>query len=202
MDRIKELKDNSIYIEHNFLDDENFFDVKNKLENNIIKFYPTQQPKDSTQFTNRFQTQPCYQSEHLKFIDEKLDKIIFEKAKNILNVPILGYYSFFRKTLSSEIKKSKVNTRYGTIHQDKNELASILYFDKSLDGGTAFFENIYDKHPEMYVSAYPNRFVLYSGFRNHCPCIDFTYEERIVLVSFYVISQQYIDQFEGEINDR
>ena len=193
MNRIEELKDDSIFIKHNFLPDEYFLNLKDNIQKKY-KFFPSQQPKDSSVYSNRFQTQPCYETEHLKNIDPILDNFIYENAKKILNVPILKYYSILRKTISSEIKKSKVDKRYGTIHQDLNEFASILYLDKSLDGGTAFFENIYDKYPEMYISAYPNRFVMYNGFRNHCPCIDFTYEERIVLVSFYVTSEKYLKQ--------
>ena len=98
-----------------------------------------------------------------------------------------------RKTFTEEIKRSKVNGKYGHIHTDYNnddddpiptDFASVFYFVQSYDGGTAFFENKGDTAPDIEISAYKNRLITYNSARLHTNCTDFTFKERYVLVSF------------------
>ena len=60
-----------------------------------------------------------------------------------------------------------------------------MYFDQAYNGGTAFFFNQMEKVPDIYVSAVPNRLVLYSGGIYHAPCFDYTYKERHTLSFFF-----------------
>ena len=98
-----------------------------------------------------------------------------------------------RKSITEEVKRSKVNGKYGHIHQDlqngkddavPSEFASVFSFVQSYDGGTAFFENEGDTAPDIEVAAYRNRLVAYGSGRLHTSCTDFTFKERNVLVSF------------------
>ena len=84
-----------------------------------------------------------------------------------------------------EVKRSKVNTVYGTIHKDSTELAAVLYFEQTTSGGTVFFENGIDKYPDISVGAYPNRLILYNAQRWHTAAADFTFKERHVLLIFF-----------------
>ena len=100
-----------------------------------------------------------------------------------------------RKTLMSEVKKSKAHGKYGFVHRDIDDkqeqlIAGMLYFDQSFDGGTAFFENHWDKTPDIYVSAYPDRLILYHGHRWHAPAFDYTFEERKTLSFFATIGNK------------
>ena len=74
------------------------------------------------------------------------------------------------------------------IKQTKEELEKD--FDQSYDGGTAFFHNQMEKAPDSYVSAFPNRLVLYHGGRFHANCFDYTMEERITLSFFFKLKEK------------
>jgi len=39
--------------------------------------------------------------------------------------------------------------------------------------------------PDIYISAVPNRLVLYSGGIYHAPCFDYTFKERLTLSLFF-----------------
>ena len=89
----------------------------------------------------------------------------------------------------SELQQSPQSfDKYGFVHKDcpdgEPALAGMMYFDQSFDGGTAFFANQMDKIPDIYISAYPNRLVLYHGNRFHAPAIDYTFKERLTLTFF------------------
>ena len=62
-----------------------------------------------------------------------------------------------------------------------------MHFDQSYEGGTAFFEHYWDKIPDIYIGAYPNRLLLYSSNRWHCPSFDFSYKERDSLAFFLTV---------------
>ena len=42
----------------------------------------------------------------------------------------------------------------------------------------------YEK-PDIYVSAYPNRLVIYNGNRLHAPAFDYSFKERHSLAFFF-----------------
>ena len=59
------------------------------------------------------------------------------------------------------------------------------FFEQSYVGGTAFFENQWDKVPDVTYGSWPNRLVLYNGQRNHAACHDYTFEKRYSIILFF-----------------
>ena len=176
------IKKGSIYIEPNFLDEILFNEFKENLKK--YKFIETYQPKRA-HYGNRFQAFPCYETEDLKIIDKKFCDIFTNKIKNILNIDNIKISMFLRKNLTEELKISKANTKYGFVHRDElSEFAGVFHFVQSVDGGTAFFENHWEKVPDIEIGAYSNRLIIYNGNRWHSSCTDFTFNERIALTIF------------------
>ena len=71
--------------------------------------------------------------------------------------------------------------------RDRPMIAGMMYFDQAYNGGTAFFFNQMERVPDIYVSAVPNRLVLYSGGIYHAPCFDYTFKERLTLSIFFKV---------------
>ena len=133
---------------------------------------------------------PCYEANY-----DQLKDTIINKLEGVLKADISSLNVLARKTLMSEVKKSKSYGKYGFVHRDIDDkqeqlIAGMMNFDQSFDGGTAFFENHWDKIPDIYVSAYPNRMILYHGHRWHAPAFDYTFEERKTLSFFATIGQK------------
>ena len=168
----------SIYVQPNFFDDNTFDKLKNDINN--LNYIETYQP--DTYYGNRMQAFPCYETEF------KVDEDIKSSFENLLNKQVDSIKCIARKIITDELNQSVNNfNKYGFIHRDIDEgelIACMMYFDQSFDGGTAFFENHWDNVPDMYVSAYPNRLVMYSGKRWHAPSIDYTFKERKTLSYF------------------
>ena len=175
-----------IYIKPSFFSIKDYKKVNEELDE--LKYSQTYQP--DTYYGNRLQAFPCYEANY----DELKDTII-NKLEGVLRADISSLNVLARKTLMSEVKKSKSYGKYGFVHRDIDDkqeqlIAGMMYFDQSFDGGTAFFENHWDKIPDIYVSAYPNRMILYHGHRWHAPAFDYTFEERKTLSFFATIGNK------------
>jgi hypothetical protein len=173
------LKKGSFHLHLNFLERKLFEKLKSDLP--TLKYKATYQPHN-TYYGNRFQSYPCYELKfptHNHIIIPKLEAILQEKIDK------KSFECIMRKTIIEEVQRSKVNTVYGTIHTDTSELAAVLYFDQTTSGGTVFFEQHWDKHPDVSVGAYPNRLILYNAQRWHTTATDFTFKERYVLAMFF-----------------
>ena len=176
------LNEGSLYIKPCFLSEEEFLEFESRIKN--YSYVDTYQPI-GTVYGNRFQSYPCWETNDLAKVDAEFYELFKKKLEHILGSNILLNMRI-RKVLTEEIKRSKVNTKYGHVHADHVEAqyAGVYYFVQSFDGGTAMFETPSDKVPDIEVSAYRNRLVLYSGQRWHSPCTDFTFDERYVAVLF------------------
>ena len=175
-----------ICIKPNFFSVKDFNKIKTDMDN--IKYNQTYQP--DTYYGNRLQAFPCYEANY-----DQLKDTIINKLEGVLKADISSLKVIARKTLMSEVKKSKAHGKYGFVHRDIDDkqeqlIAGMLYFDQSFDGGTAFFENHWDKTPDIYVSAYPDRLILYHGHRWHAPAFDYTFEERKTLSFFATIGNK------------
>lgn len=183
-DYFNSIRKGNIHIDNGFLNDDSYELLVNEVPK--LNFIETYQP--ATEFYgNRFQAQPTWEFNGIENIDKKLKKEFVSKLEKILDIKIKKCKTVIRKTITSELIKSKVNTKYGLIHRDSVsdddfcDLAGVLYFTQSYDGGTAFFEKEFDKYPDIEISAYPNRLIMYDARRSHASCHDFTFEDRYVL---------------------
>jgi len=190
MNKVEHLLQGGIHIETNFFPIKIYTQIKKKI--NTIKMNSTYQPAQII-YGNRLQAMPCYEK---AFNFQK--KNISDKIEKLLNVKIWEYNCIARKIKTEELKNSKCKGKFGFIHQDNTpsglkddiHLAAVLHFDQSFDGGTAFFENFWDKTPDIYISAYPNRLVLYNACRWHAAVFDYTFKERTSLVLFFKVKNE------------
>jgi len=173
------LKEGAFHLHPNFLESRLFEKLKSGLP--TLKCKATYQPH-KIYYGNRFQAYPCYE-----FNFPTLNPTIIPQLEAILQKKIdkKSFECIIRKTVMEEVQRSKVNTIYGTIHKDTTELAAVLYFDQTSSGGTVFFEQNWDKYPDVSVGAYPNRLILYNAQRWHTAAADFTFKERYVLLIFF-----------------
>jgi hypothetical protein len=170
----------------NFFTNEKFNSIKRDLKS--LEWNKQHQPYKIGHYGNRLQAMPCYQTTY-----DKENDYIISNIERILQTKITDFKVLVRKMLSSEIKQSPQNFgKYGFVHRDYPEesykeplLAGMMYFDQAYDGGTAFFHTQMEKAPDIYISALPNRLVLYHGGRYHAPCFDYTFEERITFSFFF-----------------
>lgn len=179
---INSILNGNIHIETNFFDDTTY--------NSILKKIPTIKTKSTFQpsgkfYGNRMQAMPCYES-----VFTFQSKFIINKIQKLLKIKIDNYECKYRKIKTDELKQSQCLDRYGFIHVDGGKpetiyLAAIMHLDQSYDGGTAFFEYPWDKKPDIYISAYPNRLIIYNANRFHAPSFDFSYKERHSLAFFF-----------------
>ena len=167
-----------------------YWDIKRDLDENL-EWRESHQPFKN-QYGNRLQAFPCYESPY-----DKENDFTINKLEDILQTKICDFKTLARKIVLSEIKQSPQNFgKYGFIHRDTSIedkeplIAAVMYFDQAYDGGTAFFENHWDKTPDIYVSAYPDRLILYNGHRWHAPAFDYTFEERKTLSFFATIGNK------------
>jgi len=173
----KNILNGDINIIPQFLDNKEFDNLKDNIQK--LEYTPTYQPR-FTYFGNRFQAYPCYEN-----LDQSISNFLEKKIAKIFGRKLKDFNIIIRKTLSEELKKSKVNTAYGLTHSDDKQFASILHFDQTVSGGTVFFEHLYDKYPDITIGAFPNRLLMYNGRRFHAPAHDFTFEERYIIGTFW-----------------
>ena len=186
INRLDDIFKGDIHIVPRFFDDKTYISIINKIKK--LKLKSSFQPHGA-RYGNRMQGMPCYESD---FYFKK--KFIIDKIENILGIKINYYHCLYRKIKTKELKQSQCTGQYGFTHTDGEkgqiDLAAIMHFDQSYDGGTAFFENSWDKKPDIYVSAYPNRLVLYNANRFHAPAFDHSYLERHSLAFFFKVKNE------------
>jgi len=169
----------SIHIQRNFLEHKLY--IKMCKEISKLKYIAGYQP-GSEYFGNRFQAYPVNEVDHWN----KYKDIVVKKIENLLGCKIKNVNLKLRKIITKELLKSKTNTPYGIVHRDTdNQLAAILPFYQSNSGGTAFYENVSDKYPDIQIGAYPNRLIIYDAGRFHAACNDFSFKETYKLNIFF-----------------
>ena len=181
MNKVEHILKGGLHIETNFFDRLTYQAITKKMATS--KLIGTYHPK-LTKYANRMQGMPCYQAD---FTFKK--KEIINKIEALLEIKILKYHCIYRKIKTEELKESHcTGSKYGFTHTDEDpekHIAAIMHFDQSYDGGTAFFENFWDKKPDIYISAYPNRLIIYNANRLHAPAFDYSYKERNSLAFFF-----------------
>lgn len=176
----------SIITVPDFLDSyKNLDSKKDKYE-----YSPTYQP-NSIDYGNRFQATPCYETANLEDVDSKMNTSILKQLNALFDKEIINFHCRLRCTKTSELRQSPQykESNIAMIHTDTDNFAGVLPFAQSFTGGTAFFEHSWDKFPDIYYGAYPNRLVLYRGKRNHAACQDFTFEDRFALILFFDLAK-------------
>ena len=179
------IKNGSIITIRNFLN--NYKELDSKKES--YEYEAVYQP-GSLFYGNRFQAYPCYETSSFSVCDKSMHDSIKEQIETLVDKNIIDFHSKLRLSLSSELEKSNAfkNKDFGFIHKDDYQFAGVLLFNQSFTGGTSFFEYNVDKIPDITYGAWPNRLVLYNGFRNHAPCQDFTFEKRYALTLFFDVA--------------
>ena len=190
----KYILDGGIGIHYNFFTEEKFNSIKSDLDK--LHFNKQHQPS-GTYYGNRMQAFPVYENQYTKEND-----YIKTNIEGILQTKITDFKTIARRVILSEVKESTQNFgKYGFIHRDyppgaESEplIAGMMYFDQAYNGGTAFFNSQMEKVPDIYISAYPNRLVLYHAGRYHSPCLDYTFKERLTLSFFFKIEKTLNDK--------
>jgi len=168
------IKQGSIITKPQFLTNEQYNHTLNIFNNN--KFYGSYQPSE-VYYGNRLQAYPCYQYNLSKDENQLFEQLISEMLETKIQL-----HTIARKIITQELLQSKCNTQYGYVHIDKDfDLAGVLSFDQTVSGGTVFFENQWDKYPDISIGSYPNRLILYNAKRPHAPSQDFSFAERKIL---------------------
>ena len=169
----------SIHIERNFLEPKLYTKIFKEISK--LKYKAGYQP-GTLYFGNRFQAYPTNEVDHWN----KYKDIVVKKIENLLECKIKNVKLKLRKIITKELLKSKVNTPYGLVHQDRyHQFAALLPFFQSNSGGTAFFERQSDKYPDIQIGAYPNRLIIYDASRFHAACNDFSFKETHKLNIFF-----------------
>jgi len=172
------IENGGFFVFNNWLNVDDYLEIEKIFEYKDM-FKPKHQPH-GIPFGNRLQAFPTYESN----LNPEIEFFIFNKIKEQLNIDIKDFFSILRFVDNDEVKKSKRNGKYPSIHRDEFDIAGVLYFDQTVDGGTAFFGVDGDSVPEFVVGAYPNRLIVYNGQVLHTPMNDFTYDMRKCLVFF------------------
>ena len=185
------IKNGSIISIPNFLN--NYEELDSKKES--YEYEAVYQP-GGLEYGNRFQAHPCYETPFFEVYDKAMSNSIKEQIETLVGKKIIDFDSRLRLSISSELEKSHsfINKDFGFVHQDDKQFAGVLSFDQSFTAGTSFFEYSTDKIPDITYGAWPNRLVLYNGFRSHAACHDFTYERRYALLLFFNVDGYFIDE--------
>ena len=166
----------------------NFLDVYDELDarKENYEYEETYQPVVYS-YGSRFHAYPCYETEPLELVDAEMNNIIQSKVQELFSEKITDWHCKIRLALSSEVKESNsmTNSNYSFVHKDPESFAGVLPFEQSPTGGTAFFEYHWDKVPDVTYGSYPNRLLLYNGYRWHAAGQDFNIEKRYVLAMFF-----------------
>lgn len=144
---------------------------------NLAEFFKSQQPTNKD--LDRFQCYPTYETNKLdtnniiqKYMEEKLSKIINKK---------FSLYSFFRKTLKSEVEKS-LSYKYLAKHTDGIDIkyAGVIYLNSSsIKEGTYLYDEMTDLEPTLIVGSKHNRLVMYDAHIPHSPSVEQWKEIRL-----------------------
>ena len=167
---------------------ENFNELNEKKE--TYHYDAIYQPAGAY-YGNRFQSPlPCWETEHFYNSDPDMNESIKGQVQRLFKKEITDWQCRIRLTLTSELKQSvqfqhSDPNSIGSVHHDKRDFAGVIPFEQSYAGGTAFYENEWDKAPDITYGSWPNRLVLYNGQRNHAACHDLTYEKRYMLILFF-----------------
>ena len=180
--KLNSLLNGNIHIETNFFHNSTYESILKKIS--TVKTKKTYQPSN-IKYGNRMQAMPCYES-----VFNFQNKFIINKIQKLLNIEIQNYRCTYRKIIIEELKKSQCLDKYGFTHTDGGGekipyLAAIMHLDQSYDGGTVFFQYPWDKKPDIYISAIPNRLIIYNANRFHAPSFDYSYNERHSLAFFF-----------------
>ena len=180
------IKNGSIISIPDFLN--NYEELDSKKEK--YEYEEGYQPGILKHYGNRFQAHPCYETLNFRVCDNSMNNSIKEQIETLIEQKTTYFDCKIRLSLSSELKKSNafINKDFGFIHHDDKQFAAVLPFDQSFTGGTAFFSHAWDKIPDITYGAWPNRLILYNGFRNHAACQDFTFESRYILTIFFEVA--------------
>ena len=170
------INDDGIFIKNNFFNKEIFEKLETSFNNK--DFDEIHQPLQ-IKYENKYQAYPCYQKNAEMEISNFIGNYFSLNLKNTFKLKTI-----LRKTYSNELLKSVYNKKYGIIHKDNCYLAGVVYFDKTFNGGTAFYNEQTDKLSDIEVGAYPNRMILYKGNRLHSSCHDFSFKVRKILCFF------------------
>ena len=147
---------------------------------------PTFQPKPAF-YGDRMQAYPVWETKQISKIDPDNYTIILLEFQKLFKRKIINFSCFLRKTITEELKQSAhlKDTRFGFVHIDGTKFGAVVHFEHSINGGTAFFENCWEKKPNIEYGAFPNRLTLFSGPRCHAACHDEIYKQRHVLCAFF-----------------
>tara|TARA_Y100001963_G_C6696470_1_gene407232 strand:- start:504 stop:1088 length:585 start_codon:yes stop_codon:yes gene_type:complete len=178
----KLIKNGSIITQLQFL--ENYNDLDRKKE--TYHYDALHQPAGAY-YGNRFQGHPVWETNELDIVDKPMNESIKSQIQKLFDKKIKDWQCRIRLTLTTEMQQSVQfkNNSIGFIHHDKRDFAGVIPFEQSYVGGTAFFENEWDKVPDVTYGSWPNRLVLYNGQRNHAACHDYTFEKRYSVILFF-----------------
>jgi hypothetical protein len=170
-----------IHIIDNFYEESFFKKVITATEQ--LPFTASFQPPNSNT-DDRLQAYPTWETKQL----EKKDPIhiyVENTLKKLVHEPFT-MYTFFRKTLLSELKKS--NSWEGLQrHKDEDYgfLAGVIYLNSnSIHDGTSLYNNFTDIEPTLIVGSKTNRLILYNAQQPHSPGVKQWKEERLVQLFF------------------
>jgi len=172
-----------IFIDEEFLDVKIFMQLKKEFDS--FKYIEGYQPAKIF-YGNKFQSYPTYDCDITR---TKWGQIIKKTLEKCINQKIFDEKFRARRIVMEEVKKSQFNREYGGIHHDGefSKYAAVLYFDQSFTGGTGFFRYNFDHRPDTYISAYPNKIIIYRGQRWHAAFNDFTFPVRQICPLFFDI---------------
>ena len=176
------IKSGGIYIDHCFLQPDQFADLKEKVEE--YEYDALYQPY-GVYYGNRLQAFPCYETKHIHEFDKDTSDLLESTVQKIVGTPLLNFHAIARYSLTEEVLKSKKNTRYHPPHTDATDCAGVIYFDQTSTGGTAFYRTQFENQPDIEVGACPNRMICYSGQMLHSPSNDFTFDKRTTIAFFF-----------------
>lgn len=172
-----------IFIDEKFLDEKIFLELKEEF--NKFQYKVMHQPAH-IYYGNRFQSYPVYDVDITK---NKWGEIIKKQLEKSIQQKIFDCKFRARRIVMEEVKQSQFDREYAGIHHDGefSKYAAVLYFDQSFKGGTGFFRYSFDHKPDTYISAYPNKIIIYKGQRWHAAFNDFTYAVRQICPLFFDI---------------
>lgn len=176
------IKEGGIYINHRFLPNDFFADLKEKVDE--YEYDALYQPY-GVYYGNRLQAFPCYETKHIHEFDKETSTMLEQSVQNIIGQPLINFHAIARYSLTEEVLKSKKNTRYHPPHTDATDCAGVIYFDQTSTGGTAFYRTQFESQPDIEVGACPNRMICYSGQMLHSPSNDFTFDKRTTIAFFF-----------------
>ena len=179
---VQYLTNGGIYINNNFLSEDEFNKVVEEVKN--MELHPTYQP-ENTLFGSRFEAFPCYETDYFSRIKSNILITFKLQIEELFGEPFHKFDMKLRKTLTEEVRRSAQNHKYGITHVDQSGYAGVFYFSQSINGGTAFFRNTFDRYPDIEIGALPNRLVVYPASYPHAPCTDFNTEDRYSLAMFF-----------------